>query len=94
VRRRRECVGLAGVCGRICQLVGFKVLLDPGEPAEQLGAEDFRLGRRKVDRHDPRAGRRVLISHEELRLLMAQALGWCSRTAGGRFSLNLAGIEI
>jgi hypothetical protein len=45
-----EGVGLTGVCARIGQLVGLKVLLDAGEPTEQLVAEDLRLGGRKVDR--------------------------------------------
>jgi hypothetical protein len=38
-----EGVGLTGVCARIGQLVALKVLLDPGEPTQQLVAEDFRL---------------------------------------------------
>jgi hypothetical protein len=71
-KKATESVGLTRVCARIGQLVGLKVFLDSGEPTEQLVAEDFRLGRRKVDWHDPGVGRRVLISHEELRLLVVR----------------------
>jgi hypothetical protein len=74
-----ESVGLTSVSARIGQLVGLKVFLDAGEPPKQLVAEDFHLGRRQVDRHDPGVGRRVLISHEELRLLVVRpSAGVCA----------------
>jgi hypothetical protein len=81
-----ESVGLTSVRARIGQLFGLKVLLDPGEPTEQLVAEDFHLGRRKPDRHDPRVGHRVLVSHEEPRLLLVRPSAGVSAPPGAAFS--------
>lgn len=50
----------------------FQVFLDPGEPAEQLLAEDLRMGGWEVERHDTGVGHRVLFSHEELPLLVVR----------------------
>jgi hypothetical protein len=59
---------------RVAQALGgpVQVILDPGDPAEQFVAEDLGQCMRQVDRHDPWAGRRVLISHEELTLLLVR----------------------
>jgi hypothetical protein len=42
-----------------------------------------------MDRHDPWVGRRVLISHEELVLLVVRPSVGVTSTAGGRFFLGV-----